>query len=127
MELAGMSRPTELQYNMGCIDCCPTYNVYSVLYYFGLTKYTVYCKKCSCFFLCCYYAHFSDYKNNKNNSSEKWFNYDLSLLFLFFGKCQKFGVGRMMLNGEKKEDGLSLPSNSSLVIFTILFQVKVKR
>ena len=31
---------------------------------FGLTKYIVYCKKCSCFCscfsLCCYYAHFSD-------------------------------------------------------------------
>ena len=50
----------------------------------------------------------------------------LTMSFLFFGKCQKFGVDRMVLNGEKKEDGLSLPSNSSLVIFTILFQVKVK-
>ena len=32
---------------------------------FGLTKYTIYCKKkcscfCSCFSLLCYYAHFSD-------------------------------------------------------------------
>ena len=31
---------------------------------FGLTKYTIYCKKClclcSCFSLCCNYAHFSD-------------------------------------------------------------------
>ena len=34
------------------------------IHIFGLTKYTIYCKKClclcSCFSLCCYYAHFSD-------------------------------------------------------------------
>ena len=41
----------------------------------------------------------------------------LTMSFLFFGKCQKFGVDRMVLNGEKKEDGLSLPSNSSLSDF----------
>ena len=28
-----------------------------------------------------------------------------SLLFFFFGKCQKFGLGRTTVNGEKKEDG----------------------
>ena len=26
----------------------------------GLTKCTIYSKKCSCFSLCCYYDHFSD-------------------------------------------------------------------
>ena len=34
------------------------------IYIFGLTKCTIYCKKCSCFCscfaLCCYYAQFSD-------------------------------------------------------------------
>ena len=37
------------------------------IHIFGLTKCTIYCKKCpcfcSCFSLCCYYAHFSDQKN----------------------------------------------------------------
>ena len=37
-------------------------------------------------------------------SSEKWFNYVVP----FFLKMPKIWVGRMMLNGEKKEDGLSL-------------------
>ena len=34
------------------------------IHIFGLTKSTIYCEKCSCFCscfsLCCYYAHFSD-------------------------------------------------------------------
>ena len=34
------------------------------IHIFGLTKCTIYCEKCSCFCscfsLCCYYAHFSD-------------------------------------------------------------------
>ena len=30
------------------------------IHIFGLTKCTIYCKKCSCFSLCCYYAHFPD-------------------------------------------------------------------
>ena len=37
------------------------------IHIFGLTKCTIYCEKCSCFCscfsLCCYYAHFSDKKN----------------------------------------------------------------
>ena len=35
-------------------------------------------------------------------SSEKWFNYVVTL----FLKMPKIWVGRTMLNGEKKEDGL---------------------
>ena len=64
---------------------------------FGLTKHTINCKKCSCFSLCFYYAHFSDYKNLfhvKNGLTT-------SLLF-FFLKMLKIWVGRTTLDGEKK-------------------------
>ena len=37
-------------------------------------------------------------------SSEKWFNYVVTFFFL---KMPKIWVGRMTLNGEKKEDGLN--------------------
>ena len=30
------------------------------IHIFGLAKCTIHCKKCACFSLCCYYAHFSD-------------------------------------------------------------------
>ena len=36
--------------------------------------------------------------------SEKWFNYVVTFFFL---KMPKIWVGRMTLNGEKKEDGLN--------------------
>ena len=39
-------------------------------------------------------------------SSEKWFNYVVTSFFLF--KMTKIWVGRTTLNGEKKEDGLSV-------------------
>ena len=38
-------------------------------------------------------------------SSEKWFNYLVTFLFL---KMPKIWVGRTTLNGKKKEDGLML-------------------
>ena len=37
--------------------------------------------------------------------SEKWFNYVITFFFL---KMPKIWVGRMMLNREKKDDGLRL-------------------
>ena len=46
------------------------------IYIFGLTKYTIYRKKCSClwssFSLCCHYA--PSFQIKRNISSEKWFN-----------------------------------------------------
>ena len=42
-------------------------------------------------------------------SSEKWCNYDVTIFFL---KMPKIGVGRTTVNGEKKEDGLSLCGNN---------------
>ena len=63
---------------------------------FGLTKCTIYCKKCSCFCSCFspffYYAIF---QIKRIISSEKWLSQTTSSLF-----------GRTTLNGEKKEDGL---------------------
>ena len=41
-------------------------------------------------------------------SSEKWCNYVVT----FFKKMPKIGVGRTTVNGEKKEDGLSLCGNN---------------
>ena len=37
----------------------------------GLTKYTIYCKKCSCFSLCRYYAHFFQIKLDQISYFEK--------------------------------------------------------
>ena len=43
---------------------CPMMTLKVNIHIFGLTKCTIYCKKCSCFSscfsLCCYYAQFSD-------------------------------------------------------------------
>ena len=70
------------------------------IHIFGLTKCTIYCKKCSCFCscfsLCCYYAHF---QIKRIISSEKWFNYLVPFLFL---KMPKIWVGRTTLNGKKR-------------------------
>ena len=71
------------------------------IHIFGLTKYTIYCKKCSCSSLCCYYADFTDLKELfqvKNGSTT-------SLLF-FVLKMPKIWVGRTTLKREKKDDGL---------------------
>ena len=76
------------------------------IHIFGLTKCTIYCKKCSCFCscssLCCYYAHF---QIKRIISSEKWFN--CLVTFFFVLKMPKIWVGRTTLNGKKK-DGLTL-------------------
>ena len=45
-------------------------------------------------------------------SSEKWCNFDA--IFFFFLKMPKIGVGRTTVNGQKKEDGLSLNFSLSL-------------
>ena len=62
------------------------------IYIFGLTKWTIYCKKCSCFCSCFslhwHYAHFSDY----------------------FLKMPQIWVGRTTLNKEEKE-GCLIPSS----------------
>ena len=72
------------------------------IHIFGLTKYTIYCKKfscfCFCFSLCCYYKYsffslqqFLQLKNGLTTSS-----------FLLFLKMAKSWVGRTTVNGEKK-------------------------
>ena len=75
------------------------------IYIFGLTKYSIYCKKCSClwssFSLCCHYVPIFQIK--RNISSEKCFN---EVVTFFFLKMPKIWVGRTTLNGERKEDGL---------------------
>ena len=40
----------------------PTMTLKVNIYIFALTKCTISCQKCSCFSLCCYYAHFPDEK-----------------------------------------------------------------
>ena len=71
------------------------------IHIFGFTKCTIYYEKCSCFCscfsLCCYYAHFSDLRII---SSEKWFIYVVT--FYFFLENAKNLVGRTTVNGEKK-------------------------
>ena len=73
---------------------------------FGLTKCSIHCKKCfcfcSCFSLCCYFAHFffrlKELFQVKNG---------LTTSPIFFFKMPKISVGRTTLSGEKKkEDGL---------------------
>ena len=44
--------------------------------------------------------------------SEKWFNYVVTFFFL---KMPKIRVGRMTLNGEKKEDGLNFNFNFNFI------------
>ena len=71
------------------------------IHIFGLTKCTIYCKKCSCFCscfsLCCYYAHF---QIKRIILSEKWFN--CLVTFFFVLKMPKIWVGRTTLNGKKR-------------------------
>ena len=63
----------------------------------GVTKCTIYRKKCPCFFLCCYYDHFSDRLKELFQTIN---GLTTSLLF-FFVKMPKIWVGRTTLNGEK--------------------------
>ena len=71
------------------------------IYIFGLTKCTIYCKKCSCCFSC-FSPHYFIliFQVKKIISSEKWFNYVVTSLF-FFLKMTKIWVSRTTLNGEK--------------------------
>ena len=71
------------------------------IYIFGLTKCTIFCKKCSCCFSC-FSPHYFIliFKVKKIISSEKWFNYVVTSLF-FFLKMTKIWVSRTTLNGEK--------------------------
>ena len=67
----------------------------------GLTKCTVYCKKCSCFCacfsLCCYSCSFLRLKQEPILMKKELFHVNDGLttsLVFFFGKCQKFGSVR---------------------------------
>ena len=74
------------------------------IHIFGLTKCTIYCKKCSCFVPVFLYAvTMLIFQIKRIISSEKWFNY---VVPFFFWKMPKIWVGRKTLNGEKNEDGL---------------------
>ena len=96
------------------------------IYIFGLTKCTIYCKKCSCCFSC-FFPHYFNNNNfiylfylfisiallsyvqyfilifqiKKIISSEKWFNYVVTSLCFFFLKMTKIWVSWTTLNGEK--------------------------
>ena len=95
-----------------------------IIYIFGLTTCTIYCKKCSCFSLCCYYAHSSDCKN--------YLNWKMVLSFLFFSENAKY-LGRSddAKRRKKNEDGLrpihdllsSLFVDNIVVILLILFTI----
>ena len=66
---------------------------------FGLTKHTIYCKKCLCLCSCFLYAvTMLIFQIKRIISSEKWFNYVVTL----FLKMPKIWVGRTTLNGEKR-------------------------
>ena len=88
------------------------------IHIFGLTKCTMYCEKYSCFcsmsfsmlLLCSFFR-----------SIEKWCNYVVSVFF--FLKMPKIWVGRTMVNGEKKEDGL----NQTVKMFRNFFVVRTTR
>ena len=82
------------------------------IHIFGLTKCTIYCEKCSCFCpcfsLCCYYAHFSDWKKKFQVKNS------VTTSLLFFLKNAK-NLGRSD-DGKrwKKEDGLMQKEQISL-------------
>ena len=73
------------------------------IHIFGLTKCTIYCKKCSCFVPVFLYAVTKlMFQIKRIISREKWFNY---IVTFFFEKIMpKIWVGRTTLNREKKED-----------------------
>ena len=54
----------------------------------GVTKCTICCKKCPCFFLCCYYDHFSD---RLKELFQKINGLTASLLFFFCENAKKLG------------------------------------
>ena len=80
------------------------------IYIFGLTKCTIYSKKCCCFCSCfsLYTFIVLIFQIKRIISSEKWIKVcNYFFVFYFFLKMSKIWVGRTTLNGEKKEDGLS--------------------
>ena len=82
------------------------------IHIFGLTKCTIYCKKCPCFCSCFLLQMLSLYmfifQIKRIISSEKWFNYVVT--FFFWNYMPKIWVSRTTLNKGKKEDGLMLIS-----------------
>ena len=76
------------------------------IHIFGLTKYTNYTVKNVPVFVpvLLYAVTMLIFHIKRIISSEKWFNYVVTFFFL---KMPKIWVGRMTLNGEKKEDGLN--------------------
>ena len=75
----------------------------------GLTKCTIYCRKCSCFSLWCYYDHFSgrwkELFQVKNGLTT-------SLLFFFFENAKNLGRSDKAKR-KKKEDGLIISIKSA--------------
>ena len=74
------------------------------IYIFGLTKCTIYCKKCSCFgpvFL--YVVTMLIFQIKRKIPSEKLFNQVVT----FFLEMPKIWASRTTLNREKKEDSLT--------------------
>ena len=78
---------------------------------FGLTKYTIYCKKNVPVFVpvFLYSVTMLIFQIKRIISSEKWFNYVVTFCCCCcFLKMLNIWVGRTTLNGEKKEDGHSI-------------------
>ena len=72
------------------------------IHIFGLTKCTIYCKKCSCFVPVFLYAVTKlMFQIKRIISREKWFNYTVT--FFLKKLCQKFGsVGRRLKQRKKR-------------------------
>ena len=76
------------------------------IHIFGLTKCTIYCKKCFCFVPVFLYAVTKlMFQIKRIISREKWFNYIVTFFYLKT-LCKKIWVSQTTLNGEKKEDSL---------------------
>ena len=73
------------------------------IHIFGLTKCTIYCKKCFCFVPVLLYALTKLMFQIKRLFF--FFNYIVTFFYLKT-LCKKVWVGRTTLNGEKKEDSL---------------------
>ena len=88
------------------------------IHIFGLPKCTIFCEKCSCFCSCFLYAvTMLIFQIKRIISSEKWCNYFVT--FFFFLKMSKIWVGWTMVNGEKKDDGLSLIEQRESTLLTL--------
>ena len=74
------------------------------IHIFGLTKCTIYCKNVPVFVPVFLYAFtMLIFQIERIISSETWFNYVVTFLFL---KMLKIWAGRTTLNGGKKGEGL---------------------